>query len=387
MAWNEPGNGKDKDPWGSRNKNEGPPDLDELLRKMQNRINGFFGGKKGFDKSQGGSGGSGSIGISFGLIFGIIVIIWLGSGIYIVDQAEHGVVLQFGAYNKTTDPGPHWRIPYPIQSVTKVNVDELRTASHNAQMLTKDENLIQIGMSIQFLISSAEDYLFKVRDPDYTLKEATESALREVVGSKTLDGVLSDLGGREVLVNETERNIQEILDLYQTGLSVIKVNLTSAQPPQEVQSAFEDAIKAKEDEDRYKKKAEAYERDIIPKAEGDVQRLIQEAEAYKQRVVEHAAGETSRFLQTLAEYRKAPQVTRKRMYLETMEEVFANTSKVLIKVQQGNNLMYLPLNQFMNRSSSAMMPIENENPLNINVPSDRPDISRRREVIRGREGR
>ncbi|WJW74820.1 FtsH protease activity modulator HflK [Thiohalobacter sp. IOR34] len=350
MAWNEPG-GNNRDPWGGGGNDQGPPDLDEVVRKMQDKLGGLF-GKRGGGGRSGGFGGGSALGLGFIIVLALGL--WLFSGFYIVDPAERGVILRLGKYQETVGEGLHWHIPYPVEQVEKVNVDQVRQARHRAQMLTQDENLIAIAMSVQYQVKDAQDYLFRVRNPDYTLKEATESALREVVGSKTLDDIFSKSGGREVVVNETEKNIQELLDIYRTGLRVVKVNLESAQPPEEVQSAFDDAIKAREDEDRFKKQAEAYERDIIPKAEGDAQRLVQEAEAYKQQVVELAKGETSRFLQTLTEYQKAPEITRKRLYLETMETVLNNVSKVLIKTDQGNNIMYLPLDQFMRRNGNAL---------------------------------
>jgi membrane protease subunit HflK len=344
MAWNEPGGGN-RDPWGGRgNNDQGPPDLDEVVRKMQDKFGGLFGGRKG---SGGGGAGRGAGGFGIGLIIGLAVLVWLASGIYIVDEAERGVVLRFGEYQKTVGPGPHWHIPYPVDSVLEVNVDALRTTQHSAQMLTKDENLMRVGLSVQYQVKNAENYLFNVRNADYTLKEALESAVREVVGSKTLDDILSETGGRLVLVNETQEHMQKLLDRYGAGLQVVKANLESAQPPQEVQGAFEDAIKAREDQDRLKKRAEAYARDIIPKAEGTAQGLIEEAEAYKQRVVSQSQGETSRFLQTLAEYKQAPAVTRNRLYLENMQQVLQNSSKVLVPSDQGNNIMYLPLDQLM----------------------------------------
>lgn len=349
MAWNEPGGGN-RDPWGGRGSDQGPPDLDEVVRKMQDKFGGLFGGRKG---SGGGGAGRGPGGFGIGLIIGLAVLVWLASGIYIVDEAERGVVLRFGQYQKTVGPGPHWHIPYPVDSVLEVNVDALRTTQHSAQMLTKDENLIRVGLSVQYQVDNAENYLFNVRNADYTLKEALESAVREVIGSKTLDDILSESGGRLVLVNETQDHMQTLLDRYGAGLRLVKVNLESAQPPQEVQGAFEDAIKAREDQDRLKKRAEAYARDIIPKAEGTAQGLIEEAEAYKQKVVSQAQGETSRFLQTLAEYRQAPDVTRKRMYIENIQSVLQNTSKVMVPADQGNNIMYLPLDQLLRHAPGA----------------------------------
>lgn len=349
MAWNEPGGGKDQDPWGRR-KEEGPPDLDELVRKMQAKFGGVFG-------KRGGGGaprrGGPAMGFGLGLLVIIAVIVWLLSGIYIIDPAERGVVLRFGQYQDTVGPGPHWHLPYPVEQVYEVNVDALRDVKHRAQMLTKDENLMTVALAVQYQVKNAEDYLFNVRDPDYTLKEVTESALREVVGTMRLDDVLSESGGRAVLVNDSQTRIQELVDRYGTGLRVTKVNLESAQPPQEVQAAFEEAIKAREDEDRFKKQAEGYARDIIPKAEGDAERLEQEAEAYRRQIVDRARGETSRFTQVLEEYKKAPEITRKRLYIDTMEDVMARVSKVLVKVDKGNNVMYLPLDQLGRNKGGA----------------------------------
>jgi len=351
MAWNEPGNGKDQDPWGQKNRQDGPPDLDELLRKLQGKLGGLFGG--GGPRKVGSGSGSAGLPFGIGLLLVIGLIVWALTGIYIIDPAERGVVLQFGKYNQTVGPGPHWHIPYPIQTVEKVNVTQLREASHRALMLTKDENMLQIDMAVQYQVKDVENFLFNVRDPDYTLQEAAESALREVVGGKTLDEILSEAGGRAVLVLEAQKKIQAILDKYKTGLNVTKANLRSLQPPQEVQAAFVDATKALEDEDRYKKQAEAYSRDILPKAEGDAQRLIEESEAYRTQVTELARGETSRFTQTLKEYKKAPDVTRRRLYIEMMEDVMSSVSKVLIKVSNGGNIMYLPLDRFMKQGGTV----------------------------------
>jgi membrane protease subunit HflK len=385
MAWNEPG-GSNKDPWGNKNNQDGPPDLDEIVKKMQDKFSGILGSRK-----SGGSGGSdgGSAGspMFFSMIIGIAIVVWLLSGIYIIDPAERGVELRFGKYSETTGPGPHWHLPYPIATVEKINVDELREASHKATMLTKDENLLQIELAVQYQVNSAENYLFNVRDREKTLREASESALREVVGSKKLDDILSVSGGREVLVLETEKKIQVILDRYNTGFLVRKVNMKSTQPPQEVQAAFEDAIKAREDEDRYKKQAEAYERDIIPKAEGDAQRLIEEAEAYKQQKIAKAKGESSRFQQTLAEYVKAPEVTRKRLYIETMEEVLSNSTKVMVKINNGNNIMYLPLDRIVQQSRSSQDTGTSSGFMPEHGSIDSSTESRRLGAIREREGR
>ncbi len=360
MAWNEPGGGN-KDPWGGSG-NDGPPDLDELARKMRDRMNRFFGGKGG----KGGGGGTAGPrkSISIGLIAIVAVAAWVLSGIYIVEPAERGVVLRLGEFHSITGPGPHW-ILRGIETVDKVDVDNLRTVSHRAKMLTRDENIIQVEVAAQYQVSNAEDYLFMVRDPDDTLRQATESALREVIGGISMDEFLS--GGRGEIVRQTKDLTQSILDKYKTGLILTSVNLQDPQPPEEVQGAFEDAIKAREDEERYKNQAEAYALDILPKARGDAARLREASMAYRDKVIANAEGEASRFSQTRVEYEKAPEITRKRMYLETMEYVFANSNKVVMQVKDGNNLMYIPLDKLMeNKGVTSTRPAEDAQ---INMPS------------------
>lgn len=349
MAWNEPGGGKDKDPWGNRNKQEGPPDLDELVRKMQDKFGGIFGGRKG--GGGGRLGGGGAAGFGIGLIVAIVLIVWVASGIYIIDESERGVVLRFGNFSEVTDPGPHWHVPYPVETVEKVNVTKIFNVTHQAQMLTKDQNLIEIELGAQYRIRDAKEYLFNVREPDYTLKEATESALRQVVGGKTMDEILNP-GGRQAVVQDTEDVIQEIVDNYKAGILVTKVNMQSTQPPDAVQDAFQDAIKAEEDEVRLKNQAEAYARDIVPRAEGAAQRILEEAEAYKVQITDKAKGETSRFVQIYNEYLTAPAVTRQRMYLDAMESVLSSVSKVVVKVEQGNSVMFLPLDRYLSGMGS-----------------------------------
>jgi len=338
MAWNEPGGGN-RDPWGGKGGSEGPPDLDEMARKMRERMNSLFGGR-------GGKRGAG-IPVNFGLIAVIAVVAWVLSGIYIVEPAERGVVLRFGKFSDVTVPGPHWYMR-GIETVALVDVDRLRTVSHRAKMLTKDENIIQVETAVQYQVRDAREYLFNVRDPDFTLQEAAESALREVIGSKPMDEFLS--GGRAIIVQQTKELTQSILDKYNTGLLLTSVNLQDPQPPEEVQGAFEDAIKAREDQVRYRNQAEAFALDITPKARGDATRMREAASAYRDQVIAEAEGDASRFLQTLVEYEKAPEITRKRMYLETMEYVLANNNKVIMQVQDGNNLMYIPLDRLMERS-------------------------------------
>lgn len=338
MAWNEPGGGNNRDPWGGRGGgNDGPPDLDEVARKLRDRVNRVFGGSGG-----GGKGGSNSL--SFGLVAVLALLAWGLSGIYIIDAAERGVVLRLGEFSRISTPGMHW-YARGIDKLVKVDVDAVRTVSHRANMLTRDENIIQVELAMQYRVKDVRDYVFNVREPDYTLQEATESALREVIGGIPMDEFLT--GGRGDLVQQTKSDTQAILDMYGTGLILTSVNLQDPQPPEEVQGAFEDVIKAREDQVRYKNQAEAYALDIVPKARGDATRMIEAANAYQEQVIAKAEGETSRFLQTLTEYEKAPEITRKRLYLETMEYVLANNNKVLMTVKDGNSLMYVPLDKLM----------------------------------------
>lgn len=377
MAWNEPDDDK-KDPWGNREKKPGdqqsPPDLDEVVKQMQNKITKLFGGKGGGGGEGGGASGGGASPSSslIGLIIGVLFVVWLASGIYIVDPGERGVVTRFGSYVATTEPGPHWRIPFPVDKVEVVNVDQIRdvevgyrsspgrsdnSVPQEALMLTQDENIVDIKFAVQYRVKDAKDYLFSVRDPHTTLREATESAVREAIGKSKMDFVLTQ--GQSDIAVRTENLIQEILDRYSTGLLVTSVNLQSAQPPQEVKGAFEDAIKAREDNERLKNDAEAYANDIIPRARGNAARQLEEASGYKARVVAQAEGESKRFTELLAEYKKAPQVTRDRLYLDTIEWVMGNTSKVLVDVEGGNNLLYLPLDKLVTQGTQAPLSLPN----------------------------
>lgn len=332
MAWNEPGPGG-KDPWD--NNNGGPPDLDELLKKFKGR---FGGNQRG-----GGSGGADLPKGLIGIVLTIISVLWLLSGFYIVQPAERGVVLQFGQYLSTVGEGPHWHVPWPVQTVEKVNVDGIRNVSDQQIMLTEDENIVVVDMAVQYRVSSAEDYIFQVRDPDLTLRHALKSSVREVVGKSAMDFILT--AGREEVAQRTELLLQETLDAYRTGLVVNEVNIKDAQPPEAVQGAFADAIKAREDEQRLINEAEAYANSVVPQARGEAVRMVTEANAYKTRVVEKSTGEASRFSQLLKEYKLAPEVTRQRLYLETMDEVLGNTNKVILDVEQSSPLLYLPMDK------------------------------------------
>jgi membrane protease subunit HflK len=350
MAWNEPGKG-DKDPWGDRG-NDGPPDLDDVVRNLQRKLGGIFGGGKSGDNN---SSGDGTLGL--GLIAVIILAVWLASGIYTQDEAERGVVQRFGEYTRTTSPGLNWHLPMPIEKVEFVNVQESRTvnigiASAESLMLTQDENIIEIKVEIQYRINDPVSFLFNVEDPSTTLKQMTESAVREVVGKRTMDEILK-FGRAEMSANASEL-LQKLMDDYGTGLIVTSFNFPDIQAPTQVREAFADVIKAGADKERMKNQAEAYANDILPKARGTAFRTVQEAEAYKEQVISKAKGETSRFLQVMEEYEKAPEVTRERLYLDAMESVYSRSQKILVDTSEGNNnVLYLPLDKLRGGSSTT----------------------------------
>ncbi len=345
MPWNEPG--KDKDPWGQRN-NDGPPDLDELFKNLKNKFGGLLGGG-GKGRIPKVPGGAGNISGVIGFIVVLLLLVWLFTGIYIVDEGWRGVETRFGERTVVTQAGPHWHIPYPIEDVELINVADIRTARNKSKMLTSDENIVVMSIEIQYNVKDAQDFAFEVRDPDLTLQQTAETAIREVVGNNDMDLIITE--GRAVVGSATKEIMQQILDNYRTGINVVTVNMDEAQPPEEVQDAFEDAIKAREDEQRIINEANAYRNDVVPKARGEGQGLLEQAEAYKTRVVKSAQGETSRFDQLLSEYQRAPEVTRERLYLDTIESVMFRSPKVMIDIPNGNNLMFLPLDQLMSGTS------------------------------------
>jgi len=426
MAWNEPGKGQS--PWGDNNGgpnkgggNGGPPDLDEIWNRLRQR----FAGKGGSGQSGGGSGGgnfSGGIGKgSIGLIVAVVVAIWLLSGFYVVDAGERGVVLQFGAYKTSSNPGPHWHLPYPIQTVEKVDIQKVRSARDSAVMLTKDENIVDVKVTAQYRVNDAGAYLFNIREPDQTVQETLKSAVREVVGTSRMNEVIQrgaeevalekEILGKQVInaddatpdsnnviaaddegdtvtqpedepqtvPAEDEKVVERIrkeqsaypqiekrsradlplnitkilqynLDSYKSGLTVTAVNVQYAQPPEAVQSAFEAAIKAREEQQRLKNEARAYAQDVINSAQGEADALVNQAEGYRARVVQRSEGDASRFTQLLTEYERAPDVTRKRLYLDTMQSVLESSTKVLVDSKSGNQLMYLPLDKIIQNS-------------------------------------
>lgn len=345
MAWNESGNGKN--PWDRGGGSSGPPDLDTILRDWQRRLGGLFGGKSGRD-----GGSSGSNGSMIMILFALILIGWAATGLYRVEDAERGVVLRFGAYTATTQPGLRWHIPWPVENVEKVNVAEIETFSNQTRMLTKDENIVVVDMVVQFLRPDPVTYLFQVRNPEDTLNDVSESAIREVIGKSTVDFVL--LEGRAEIALQTQAVIQEALDEYNTGLVVTKVNLQDTNFPSQVEAAVQDAIKAREDKERLAFEAQTYANDIVPKARGEAARRLQDAEAYRARVVADAEGESSRFEKLLVEYTAAPEVTRERLYIDAMEQVYSQASKILLDAEGSGNLLYLPMDKLLEQRMGTL---------------------------------
>ena len=350
--------------WGNKNSG-GPPDLDELLRNFNKKLNSLFGGKGG-PGNTGGSGAPQSFGAGIGLIVLIVALIWLASGFYIVDASSGGVVLRFGRYVETTQPGPRWHLPYPIEKVDVVTISQVKTVEigyrdnvknkmpRESLMLTADENIIDIQFAVQYLLKDPKDYLFKNRNPEENVRQAAETAIREIVGKNKMDFVLYE--GREQVAAATTKLIQDILDRYETGILVSKVTLQNAQPPEQVQAAFDDAVKAGQDRERQKNEGQAYANDVVPRAKGAAARLQEESEGYRQRVIANAEGDASRFKQVLVEYEKAPGVTRERMYIDMMQQVLTSTSKVMVDQKAGNSLLYLPLDKLIQSTSSAANP-------------------------------
>ena len=346
MAWNESG-GDDKDPWGNRG-NQGPPDLDEAIRKLQSQLSGLFGGK--------GSSGGSVKGPSQGMIWlGVIVaaILYFISGIYQIDEQERGVVFRFGEVQpdlKTA--GLKWN-PLFIDRVEKVNVTQVQSHNHQALMLTKDENIVDVSLTVQWVIDDAAAFLVQVREPRKSLSQATESALRHVAGSATMNEVITD--GREAIAIEVQERLQRYLKSYGTGIQITKVNIDRSAPPVQVQDAFNDVQKAKEDRQRFENQAIAYAQQVVPEARGRAQRQIEEAQAYRDRVIARSDGEAQRFEKLLTEYQRAPEVTRDRLYLDALEKVFKNSSKVMVDVEGGNNMMYLPLDKMAQRTPEVAL--------------------------------
>lgn len=394
MAWNEPGGSGNRDPWGRR-ADAGPPDLDEVFRRLRKR----FGGSGGNDNRGGATAGPPPA--LWAGVLALLAALWLLSGFYVVREGERGVVLRFGKFASTATPGLRWHLPYPVERALKVNIGEIRTAeigyrgqigargeaevSQESQMLTADENIVDVKLAVQYRVKDAADYVFKVRDPDLTVAQVAESAIREVVGKSRMEFILTE--GRDAVAQQVAVLLQETLDRYGTGIEVTSVNMQDAQPPEPVQAAFFDAVKAREDEQRLINEAQAYRNEVIPRARGEVARIIADAEAYQGQTVARAEGDGARFEQIATQYRAAPQVTRQRLYLETMEQVLGRTPKVLLG-GDGNPVTLLPLDKLLAPSvtepAQAGAPVEPVSPpisLPIRPARDRSDY------VRGREPR
>jgi len=378
--------------WGNRNSG-GPPDLEELLRKFNEKIAGVMGGKGGKGKS-GGNEPTKGFGPGIGLIAAITALIWIGSGFYIVDASQRGVVLRFGKYLEATEPGPRWHLPFPVETVEIVNLSQVRTVEvgyrdnvknkmlKESLMLTDDENIIDIQFAVQYFLKDPADYLFNNRMPDENVRQAAETAIREVVGKSKMDFVLYE--GREQVAASATRLMQEILDRYKSGILISKLTMQNAQPPEQVQAAFDDAVKAGQDRERQKNEGQAYANDVVPRASGTAARLIQESEGYKQSVIANAEGDASRFKQILVEYEKAPAVTRERMYLDMMQQVMGNVSKVMVDQKNGNSLLYLPLDKLIESSRPGGTAAGTAAPL-TSESSDNTAAQRARDSLLSRE--
>jgi len=416
MSLNDPqwGN-RGNDNGGGKRPNQGPPDLEELWRDFNRRLSGMFNNKEG-----GGGGGNRPpvefnpkfLGGGIGLLIALVVVVWLSSGFYIVDASQRGLVLQFGKFKEATESGLRWRLPYPIQSHELVNISGVRTIEvgyrgteknkvlKEALMLTDDENIINIQFAVQYILKDPVEYIFNNRSADDAVMQVAETAIREIVGKSKMDFVLYE--GREQIAVNASKLMQDILDRYKTGILISKVTMQNAQPPEQVQAAFDDAVKAGQDRERQKNEGQAYANDVVPKAKGTAARLLQEADGYKQRLIATAEGDASRFKQINTEYAKAPEVTRSRMYLETMQQVYANTSKVMVDAKGQGNLLYLPLDKLMQASgaitgaatqsgvgSSAEMPAQMQPPpaLSSEVPPQVVDKNdtRSRDALRSRD--
>ncbi|MHA2801019.1 FtsH protease activity modulator HflK [Vibrio harveyi] len=351
MAWNEPGNnngnnGRDNDPWGNNNRggqrpggrDQGPPDLDEVFSKLSQKLGGKFGKKGGGGSPIGGGGGA----IGFGVIAVIAIAVWFFAGFYTIGEAERGVVLRLGKYDRIVDPGLNWR-PRFIDEYEAVNVQAIRSLRASGLMLTKDENVVTVAMDVQYRVADPYKYLYRVTNADDSLRQATDSALRAVIGDSLMDSILTS--GRQQIRQTTQETLNQIIDSYDMGIVIVDVNFQSARPPEQVKDAFDDAIAAREDEERFIREAEAYKNEILPKATGRAERLKKEAQGYNERVTNEALGQVAQFEKLLPEYQAAPGVTRDRLYLDAMEEVYSSTSKVLIDSESSGNLLYLPIDK------------------------------------------
>jgi modulator of FtsH protease HflK len=382
--------------WGKKGGGNGPPDLDELWRNFNQKLSGLFG-------RRGGGGGPveqppsmRQLGGGAGVLVAVVLAVWLASGFYTVNATQRGVVFTFGKYTELTNPGLRWRLPFPFQTEENVDLSTVRTIEigyrnnvktkvpRESIMLTGDENIIDIQFAVQYTVKDPLDYLFTNKSPDETVRQVAESAFREVVGANKMDFVLYE--GREQVANDAQKMIQHILDLYKTGIAISNVTMQNAQPPEEVQASFDDAVKAKQDLERQKNEGQAYFNDVVPRAQGTASRLLQEAQGYRQSVLANAEGEASRFEEVLKQYEKAPQVTRERMYLETVQQVLSSTSKILLDTKGSGNLLYLPLDKIMQMSAGALPEATVQSKQTLVEPTPNPDAdARARDALRSRE--
>lgn len=388
MALNDP-------QWGRR-RGDGPPDLDEIWSRFNQKLSGLFGGKGGSGPD---GGGAKAFGGGAGLLAALVFLVWLASGFYIVDEGQKGVVLRFGKFVEMTDPGPRWHLPYPVESAEVVNVSGVRTVEvgyrndvrskvpKESLMLTDDENIVDLQFAVQYVLKDPTEYLFNNRYPEDSVRQVAESAIREIVGKSKMDLVLYE--GREQIAVNARQLIQDTLDRYKTGITVSQVTMQNAQPPEQVQAAFADAVKANQDRERQKNEGEAYANDVVPKARGTAARLMQEADGYKQRVIANAEGEASRFRQVLTEYKKAPGVTRDRLYLDMMQQVLSSSSKVIVDQRGGGNMLFLPLDKILQMSAGGVLPdgakvpaVSEPTPV---APTVDPGSTRSREAFRSRD--
>lgn len=362
-----------------RGPNQGPPDLDEIWRDFNRRLGGLFGGGPGRGRNDGGSGSDGGgippsgmkgAGLGLGLIAAVAFVIWMGTGFFIVQEGQQAVITQFGKYNSTVGAGFNWRLPYPIQRHELVVVTQIRsvdvgrdmvikaTGLRDSAMLTEDENIVEIKFAVQYRLNDARAYLFESKDPANAVVQAAETAVREVVGKMKMDSALAE--ERDQIAPRVRALMQTILDRYKVGVEVVGINLqqSGVRPPEQVQAAFDDVLKAGQERERAKNEAQAYANDVIPRAVGSASRLKEESEAYKSRIVAQAQGDAQRFRSVLAEYQKSPQVTRDRLYLETMQQIYSNVTKVLVESRQGSNLLYLPLDKILQMGPQAAGAVE-----------------------------
>ncbi|SEL34541.1 FtsH protease activity modulator HflK [Nitrosovibrio tenuis] len=386
--------------WGRKKGNSGPPDLDQLWRNFNKKLNSLFKRKGGGSGSGGGEGPGGpsarQYGGGIGLLVGLLLLLWIASGFYIVNEGQRGIVLRFGKYVETTQAGLRWHLPYPVEMVETVNVSQVRTVEigyrnnvrskvlKESLMLTDDENIIDIQFAVQYILKNPEDFLFTNREPENAVLQAAETAIREIIGKSKMDFVLYE--GREQVAAKATQLMQDILDRYKIGIAISKVTMQNAQPPEQVQAAFDDAVKAGQDRERQKNEGQAYANDVIPKAKGNAARLLEEAEGYKQRVIASSEGDASRFKQILVEYNKAPAVTRERLYLDTMQQILSSTTKIFVDQKSSNNLLYLPLDKLIHMSGPSSSPATASEasppPAQETVPDS---AARTREAFRGRE--